>query len=52
MVRLKKYIEWMRGGRLTNRIAYMMKEWDLPTPLHYRVPNGKSMRNLAQRMNY
>ena len=33
MVRLKKYIEWMSRGRRTNRIAYVMKEWDLPTPL-------------------
>jgi hypothetical protein len=32
MVRLKKYIEWMSRGRRTNRIAYVMKEWDLPTP--------------------
>ena len=33
MVRLKKYIEWMSRGRRTNRIAYVMKEWDLPTPM-------------------
>ena len=33
MVRLKKYIEWMSRGRGTNRVAYVMKEWDLPTPL-------------------
>jgi hypothetical protein len=33
MVRLKKYIEWMSRGRRTNRVAYVMKEWDLPTPL-------------------
>ena len=33
MVRLKKYIEWLSRGRRTNRIAYVMKEWDLPTPL-------------------
>ena len=33
MVRLKKYIEWMSRGRRTNRIAYVMKEWDLPMPL-------------------
>jgi hypothetical protein len=33
MVRLKKYIEWMSRGRRTNRIAYVMKEWDLPTPV-------------------
>jgi hypothetical protein len=33
MIRLKKYIEWMSRGRRTNRIAYVMKEWDLPTPV-------------------
>ena len=33
MVRLKKYIEWMSRDRRTNRIAYVMKEWDLPRPL-------------------
>ncbi len=33
MIRLKKYIEWMSRGRRTNRIAYVMKEWDLPMPL-------------------
>jgi hypothetical protein len=33
MVRLEKYIEWMSRGQRTNRIAYVMKEWDLPIPL-------------------
>jgi hypothetical protein len=33
MIRLKRYIEWMSRGRRTNRIAYVMKEWDLPAPL-------------------
>jgi hypothetical protein len=33
MNRLKKYVEWMSRGRRTNRIAYVMKEWDLPLPL-------------------
>ena len=33
MVRLKKYIEWMSRARRTDRIAYVMKEWDLPTPV-------------------
>ena len=28
MVRLKRYIEWMSRDRRTNRIAYVMKEWD------------------------
>jgi hypothetical protein len=27
---LRRYIEWMSRGR---RIAYVMKEWDLPVPL-------------------
>jgi len=30
---LLKYIEWMSRGRRTDRIAYVMKEWDLPQPL-------------------
>jgi len=25
--------EWMSRGRRTNRIAYVMKEWDLPRPV-------------------
>jgi hypothetical protein len=32
MVGLRKYIEWMTGGRRTGRIAYVTREWDLPTP--------------------
>ncbi len=32
MNRLRKYVEWMSRGRRTNRIAYVMKEWDLPSP--------------------
>jgi hypothetical protein len=32
MNRLRKYVEWMSRGRRTNRIAYVMKEWDLPPP--------------------
>ena len=30
---LRRYIEWMSRGRRTDRIAYVMKEWDLPAPL-------------------
>jgi hypothetical protein len=30
---LRRYIEWMSRGRRTDRIAYVMKEWDLPVPL-------------------
>ena len=33
MNRLRKYVEWMSRGRRTNRIAYVMKEWDLPVPV-------------------
>ena len=33
MNRLRKYVEWMSRGRRTKRIAYVMKEWDLPLPL-------------------
>ncbi len=44
MVRLKKYIEWMSRGRRTNRVAYVMKEWDLP--------NGISIKNLEQPMSF
>src|SRR6187397_1644258 len=31
--RLRKYVEWMSRGRRTDRIAFVMKEWDLPLPL-------------------
>jgi hypothetical protein len=31
--RLRKYVEWMSRGHRTNRIVYVMKEWDLPVPL-------------------
>jgi hypothetical protein len=30
---LIKYVEWMSRGRRTGRIAYVMKEWNLPLPL-------------------
>ena len=33
MNRLRKYVEWMSRGRRTDRIAFVMKEWDLPSPL-------------------
>lgn len=33
MAGLRKYVEWMSRGRRTDRIAYVMKEWDLPPPL-------------------
>ena len=33
MAGLKKYVEWMSRGRRTDRVAYVLKEWDLPVPL-------------------
>ena len=32
MAGLKKYVEWMSRGRKTNRVAYVLDEWDLPKP--------------------
>jgi len=29
---LKKYVEWMSRGRKTDRVAYVLNEWDLPEP--------------------
>jgi hypothetical protein len=33
MAGLRKYIEWMSRGRRTDRVAYVLKEWDLPPSL-------------------
>ena len=33
MAGLKKYVEWMSRGRKTDRVAYVMDEWDLPEPI-------------------
>ena len=33
MAGLRKYVEWMSRGRRTDRVAYVLKEWDLPDPL-------------------
>lgn len=33
MAGLRRYIEWMTRGRRTDRVAYVLKEWDLPLPL-------------------
>src|SRR5262245_1378998 len=33
MAGLRKYVEWMSRGRRTDRVAYVLKEWDLPAPL-------------------
>ena len=32
MAGLKKYVEWMSRGRKTDRVAYVLNEWDLPEP--------------------
>ena len=32
MAGLKKYVEWMSRGRKTDRVAYVLDEWDLPEP--------------------
>ena len=32
MAGLKKYVEWMSRGRKTDRVAYVLTEWDLPEP--------------------
>jgi hypothetical protein len=29
---LKKYVEWKSRGRKTDRVAYVLNEWDLPVP--------------------
>jgi hypothetical protein len=33
MEKLKKYVEWITGGRQTGRIAYAVSEFDLPRVL-------------------
>jgi hypothetical protein len=33
MAGLRKCVEWMSRGRRSDRIAYVLKEWDLPVPL-------------------
>jgi hypothetical protein len=30
---LRKYLEWMSRGRRTDRVTYVLKEWNLPKPL-------------------
>jgi hypothetical protein len=30
---LRKYVEWLNRGRRTDRVAYVLDEWDLPVPL-------------------
>ena len=32
MAGLKKYVEWMSRGRKTDRVAYVLRERDLPDP--------------------
>jgi hypothetical protein len=33
MARVRRYVEWMNRGRRTDRVVYVLKEWDLPRPL-------------------
>jgi hypothetical protein len=33
MPKLRRYVEWMNLGRRTDRVAYVIKEWDMPKPL-------------------
>lgn len=33
MIPIRRYVEWLSRGRRTERIAYVLKEWDLPLPL-------------------
>jgi len=33
MARVRRYVEWMNRGRRTERVAYVLKEWDMPKPL-------------------
>src|SRR5713101_4319952 len=30
---LRRYVEWMNRGRRTDRVVYVLKEWDMPKPL-------------------
>jgi hypothetical protein len=30
---LTRYVEWMSRGRRTGRVAYVIKEWNMPPPL-------------------
>ena len=32
MAGLKKYVDWMSRGRKTDRVAYVLRERDLPDP--------------------
>ena len=33
MGRVKRYVEWIDRGRRTDRVVYVLKEWDLPKSL-------------------
>jgi hypothetical protein len=33
MAWVRRYVEWMNRGRRTDRVVYVLKEWDLPKPL-------------------
>jgi hypothetical protein len=30
---LRRYVEWMNRGQRTERVVYVIKEWNLPKPL-------------------
>jgi hypothetical protein len=30
---LRRYVEWMNRSRRTDRVVYVLKEWDMPKPL-------------------
>jgi hypothetical protein len=30
---IRRYVEWMNRGRRTDRVVYVLKEWDMPKPL-------------------
>jgi hypothetical protein len=42
MAGLCKYLEWLSRGKRTDRVAYVLKEWDLPKPL----PGAEWQRDL------
>ena len=29
---LRRYVEWMNRGRRTDRVVYVLKDWNLPKP--------------------
>jgi hypothetical protein len=33
MARLKRYVEWRSRGQRTERVVYVINEWNMPKPL-------------------